>query len=287
MPRSELCGGLLTSRLLVCVVRALQKLEEKPIGAVMLLDSRCIISALEMTSTKMLPFFQNRLAEIHENLTTVSQWCPVEPVYWVESSLNPADLCTRGTVSIKDIGPGSFHQKGPNFLSSPRESWPVTRDFVPVEVPGDEMRSKRLNLFAALKAKPSVSVPPIVDKVEAMANYSHNLTKVHRIIARVYRGWSKKNIISDMKITSSRALSLIATEPTGDEIEKAKLLLLVHAMPVTAQALGKGKLTSLLPVRKGKLIVTTGRLGEKNMSRLIGVEYLPILMPHTRMPTYT
>ena len=58
----------------------------------------------------------------------------------------------------------------------PWERGPVTRDFVPVEVPGDEMRSKRLNLFAALKAKPSVSVPPIVDKVEAMANYSHNLT---------------------------------------------------------------------------------------------------------------
>ena len=286
VPRSELCGGLLTSRLLVCVVRALQKLEEKPIGAVMLLDSRCIISALEMTSTKMLPFFQNRLAEIHENLATVDQWCPVEPVHWVESSLNPADLCTRGTVSLKDIGPGSFHQKGPNFLSFPRESWPVTRDFVPEEVPGEEMRTKKVDLVAALKAMPGVTAPVMAEKVEAMANYSHCLTKVHRIIARVCRGWSKKfskkNPISDMKITSSRALSLIASEPTGDEIERAKLLLLVHAMPATVQALDEGKLSSLLPARKGKLIVTTGRLGEKNMSRLLGVEYLPILMPHTR-----
>ena len=69
----------------------------------MILDSRCIISSLELTSSKMLPFFQNRLAEIKENLDTVSKWCPVEPVHWVESELNPADLLTRGTVSLKTL----------------------------------------------------------------------------------------------------------------------------------------------------------------------------------------
>ena len=280
VPRSELCGALLTSRLLVCVVKALQRLEECPIGAIMLLDSRCIISALEMKSTKLLPFFQNRLAEIHENLDTVAKWCEVGPVYWVESQLNPADLLTRGNISIKDIGPGSFHQKGPNFLSSPWERWPITRNFVPEEIPSDEMRDKKLNLFASVQVTASLS-QAVLDQVECVMNYSNNLTKVHRIMARVMRGWGNTKI--EKKITNSRALTYVAAEPTGQEIEKAKQVLLVHAMPATAQARDDGKLTSLLPVRKGKLIVTTGRFGERNMSRLFGVDCLPILMPHTRL----
>ena len=43
------------------------------------------------------------------------------------------------------------------------------------------------------------------------------------------------------------------------------------------------RLTSLLPVRNGKLIVTTGRLGEKSLERLLGVKCLPILMNDTRV----
>ena len=138
-------------RLLVSVVAAFFKLEECHIGAVMLLDSRCIISSLEMTSSKMLPFFQNRLAVIHENLDLVAKRCVVEKVHSVQSDLNPADLLTRGTASIQDIGPSSFHQKGPNFLSSPQVKWPVTRSFVSVEIPVDEVRQK--TFFAALKTK--------------------------------------------------------------------------------------------------------------------------------------
>ena len=63
-PRNELCGDLLASRLLLSVVIALSKLDELPIGAILILDSRCVISALELTSSKLLPFIQNRLAEI-------------------------------------------------------------------------------------------------------------------------------------------------------------------------------------------------------------------------------
>ena len=61
------------------------------------------------------------------------------------------NVLTRGTPSLKDIGPGSFHQKGPNFISSPRERWPVTRSFVPVEIPDDTARSKHKDFFAALR----------------------------------------------------------------------------------------------------------------------------------------
>ena len=117
------------SRLLLAVITAMCKMEEAPIGVVMLLDTRCVISALELTSTKLMPFFQNRLAKVHENLETIGRMCEVEPVHWVQTDLNPADLLIRGNVHLQDLGPDTFYQKGPKFLSSSRESWPVTRSF--------------------------------------------------------------------------------------------------------------------------------------------------------------
>merc|ERR1712055_448043 len=48
IPRSELCGALLLSRLMLAVVMALCRMDECPVKAIMLLDSRCIISALEL-----------------------------------------------------------------------------------------------------------------------------------------------------------------------------------------------------------------------------------------------
>ena len=51
----------------------------------------------------------------------------------------------------------------------------------------------------------------------------------------------------------------------------------------TQGALAAGKLASLLPCRDGKIIVTTGRLGEKSMQRLLGVSSLPILMSNSRV----
>ena len=88
-------------------------------------------------------------------------------------------------------------------------------------------------------------------------------------MARVTRGWANSDI--EKIITNPEALTVIPKEPISDEIEKAKHLLLIHGMIATAQAYTEGRLTSLLPVKKGLLFVTIGRLGEKNLSRLLGV----------------
>jgi hypothetical protein len=278
------------SRMLLTVASALSKLDEKPVGAVMMLDSRCVISSLEITSGNLLPFFQNRIAEIHENLKAVSKFCPVEPVQWVPSKLNPSDLLTRGDINLRDLGPSSFHQKGPEFLSSPRISWPVTRDFVRTEIPDKEIRHRDLNFIVAAAranfclADPSLECSNPFKTVQRVAEYSNSLRKVHRILVRITRGWKGWEAYGiDLGITNPRALTHIFTEPSKDEINQVVELLLVHAMADTVEAYNAGKLASLLPVRSGKLIVTTGRLGERSLSRLLGVSNLPILMPHSRI----
>ena len=145
--------------------------------------------------------------------------------------------------------------------------------------PDNEVRHNKSVVLAALRSRRFDL--QIVQTLESIAHYSNSLNKVHRILARVIRGWSLKDV--EKKITNPKALTLIAKEPTADEISRAKNMLLIHAMSDTAEAFTESRLDSLLPLRKGFLIVTTGRLGEGNMSRLFGVSHLPTLMPKSRV----
>ena len=77
----------------------------------------------------MKPYFQNRVAEIKENMLLTSKLCEMEDIFYMESKLNPSDISTRTTSKLNEIGPGSFHQCGPKFLSLSREELPVTRKF--------------------------------------------------------------------------------------------------------------------------------------------------------------
>ena len=205
--------------MLLTVASALSRLDEKPVGAVMMLDSRCVISSLEITSGNLLPFFQNRIAEIHENLKAVTKFCPAEPVHWVPSKLNPSDLLTRGDINLRDLGPSSFHQKVPEFLSSPWKDWPVTRDFVRTGIPDTEIRHRDLNFIVAAAranyciADSSLGCSNSFKTVQRVADYSNSLRKVHRILARITRGWRGWEYYGiDLVITNPRALTLIFPE---------------------------------------------------------------------------
>ena len=107
----------------------------------------------------------------------------------------------------------------------------MTRSFVPEPVPAEEVRQK--TFFAALKTKVYAVFFEIelVSAVERISNYSNSLNKVHRILARVIRSWSFPSM--ERIITNPAALTIIATVPIGSEVDKAKELLLAHAMIAT------------------------------------------------------
>ena len=154
IPRSELSAGVLTSRLIHRVVKSLQTSDAPPFSAIMLLDSECTISSLEASSSTLKPFFQNRRAEIIDNLEKTSKLCPMEDVHWVSTDNNIADLLTRGEAKLEDIGPDSAWMQGPTFLSSRRELWPVHRDFVRPSLPDEELKNLRSLLrIAAVQVK--------------------------------------------------------------------------------------------------------------------------------------
>ena len=76
---------------------------------------------------------------------------------------------------------------------------------------------------------------------------------------------------------------MLRAEPGAEDLKRVELLILVHGMIDTAEAFDKGQLSSLMPFKKGRLIVTRGRLGERSLEPILGVPDLPILMPNSRV----
>ena len=277
IPRSEMSSGVLVSRLLLRVVRALSSMTESIFSSIILLDSECTISTLEASASQLKPFFHNRRAEIIENMEAVSKHCEMEPVHWVPTDLNVADLLTRGTASLADIGIGSLWQTGPKFFSLPRSEWPVNRNCVnKSSIPTEEMRAP--STFAKIGA---ISVKCFLTKTNSTtSNFmfgirdvlagSNDLESRKRVIARLIQAWkSTREAVKD--------------NLTPDLLIEAERLILTYGMTETAIALDKGQLDSLMPKRSGHLIVTTGRLGEEPLQALLGVSELPILMPKSRV----
>ena len=111
-------------------------------------DSICALSAVQATRPLM-PYFQNRVAEVKDNMDHIRKYCPMEPLQYVESALNPSDFCTKATARVEELGPDSYHQLGPNFLCLPRERWPVSCDFSQAEIPDEEFRVRDKLVFSA------------------------------------------------------------------------------------------------------------------------------------------
>ena len=151
VPRSELSGGVLMSRLMLTVATALSRLQEQPKGAVMLMDSTCTISCLEENAKRLKPSFHNRRGEILENMDEIRKLVPLEDIHFVPGELNPADIPTRGDSKLQDIGPNSLWQIGPQFLSLPRDQWPITREFIREPIPDEEKRHVKAVASAAFR----------------------------------------------------------------------------------------------------------------------------------------
>ena len=118
-------------------------------------------------------------------------------------------------------------------------------------------------------------LPALSLSVMGVINYSNSLGKVLRILAMVIAGWKLK---SKGELPSRESIEIISPP----NLEAAEKLVLISAMPETATAAKEGKLVSLNPEKAGCLIVTSGRLGEESLSRILGVPYLPILMASSR-----
>ena len=107
---------------------------------------------------------------------------------------------------VSDLGQDSFWQQGPSFLSLRRDLWPVSREFVKVDLPEEEVRSRKAVVIAMMRStvvkEKGNEMPDLWKAVQRIMNYSNDMVKVKRIMARVIRCW-KLSKSKDSLSTSS------------------------------------------------------------------------------------
>ena len=163
-------------------------------------DSLCSIGAMYKSTSSLRPYFANRVLEVlrlRELLQEKTR--DLAPISHIPGDLNPADLGTRGSVSVGDLGPGSTWQVGPKFLLEDYDKWPRTSsaEASKTDVPPEEARvmfgrgsqpSPSCAVVTMLKAASGQS--KLGDTISQMSNQvmkREKLEMLSRSFARVLR----------------------------------------------------------------------------------------------------
>lgn len=113
LPRLELCGALLLTKLLKGVRTALDLSIDKLFYWT---DSTIVLCWLSLEPRNLKTFVGNRVSEIQ-------QICDTNDWYHIKSSQNPADLISRGIVP-NELKHSQLWWHGPTFLSQDSTGWP-------------------------------------------------------------------------------------------------------------------------------------------------------------------
>ncbi|XP_059224869.1 uncharacterized protein LOC131997670 [Stomoxys calcitrans] len=191
LPRLELCGAVLLSKLASATTTNLQISNFK---TQFWTDSTIVLSWLKKPACAWSTFVGNRVSEILENVGN-ENW------RHVDSESNPADIASRGCTP-SDLKEHCLWWHGPQWLKFPKDRWPTFQD------PSDtNLEAKALKVFAT-----STFEDPLV-------RFS-SLSRAYRVISYVLRYWRNTGAgRSHLRITS--------IEVTAEEIQDVKRRLII------------------------------------------------------------
>ena len=299
-PRSELSGLVVAVRLCSKVVRALSH-TARPIRVTVAGDSKCSVTAVDTNCAALNPFFANRALEVIEaqkewgtkyehpatqelsdlEIANLGDEATVyDKVQYLPGEQNPADHPSRGNLKWEQLQEG--WQVGPPFISTRRESWPFSVDFLPT-LPAEERRKRFVEVsvlnnivanLASHSTKVSQGAITSVRMFEAvnrvMAKYT-DLTRATAVIARVYRA-SRMGDRGEIKNLDNSDLAaglfLMQFAAQRDHMEE-----------ITA----KKTWESLSIFMREGLARARGRMGQRPIKHLIGHQDLIVLSPKSSL----
>ena len=187
--RLELCGALISARIKSLLDKEM-RIEVQ--NYCCLVDSKIVQAMIQKESYGFNTFVALRIGEIQES-TKKENW------FWLEGSLNIADVLTRGE-GLNDEEAILRWQHGPQFLSLPRELWPIESNVSELELP--ERNDFSLCMLTSDNAQS-------IDNTIFIERYSTYL-RLLRVTARV------------LKVKESKSLLAMLQNPTASDLEKAK-----------------------------------------------------------------
>lgn len=190
-------------------------------------------------------FVGNRVGKI-QSLTSKDDW------YHVTTSCNPADLISRG-MQPDQLKNSLLWWKGPAWLSSPKDAWPISKTDLPDELP----ETKQTKFFIARH-----------DEIFLLTRYS-SLPKLKRVTAYCLRFIHNcKQRISDNRKTGVLSVSEIKTAlQTLIKLSQSYTFAEeINLLQKQGQLLPKHKLSNLTPfIDSQDILRVGGRIQNSNL----------------------
>ena len=187
MPRLELLGSLMLSKLLPKIASILQ-VEEA--NTYYWIDSHIMLAWIQKDPQQLKTFVQNRVSVIL-SATHKSRW------NYVRTHQNPADHASRG-LSPRQTVQNHLWWKGPPWLMSPPHLWPSSLEQNPISL--QQRLHSALPEIKVRKMTTTTMDPPLWSKFSSMA-------KLARVLAYCLRFVHHKHRIRDPLLTHQPALS--------------------------------------------------------------------------------
>lgn len=176
VPRLELCGAVLLSKLMQSLQYLIKKLS---ISEVFLFsDSQVVLAWINTPPHLLKTFVANRVVSILD-VTKASEW------RHIPTHLNSADIASRGTTPSHIVG-DNLWWSGPEFLYKPTFEWPppFNSALLPQALP--ELKTPVDNAVLTITTAVSASKPSAFHVITMLEN-SSSLLKVQRVLAWVQR----------------------------------------------------------------------------------------------------
>ncbi|XP_075161791.1 uncharacterized protein LOC142234512 [Haematobia irritans] len=189
LPRLELCGAVMLSKLANTIIPNLQIPE---ISTHFWTDSMIVLAWLQKPPCSWSAFVGNRVSEILENVGS-ENWSHVD------SESNPADVASRGC-SPDELKTHTLWWTGPSWLKLPKDHWP----------------KHQINSEMNLEAK-QVKVLATSTFEDPLTRFS-SLPRAYRVLSYVMRFWRN---------TGTNRLRISSEEITGSELLDIKNRLII------------------------------------------------------------
>lgn len=258
IPRLELCGAVLVSRL---ANRVMNNLEISKQNVFLWTDSSIVLTWLQSHASQWKTYIAHRVGEI-QSLFDRSHW------QHVRTHDNPADIASRGCLPNQLLN-NQLWFCGPNWLTLSKDRWPKLCVILP---PNEDLESKPSEIQINLITKPT-------PKFSLITRYSSliRLLRATAHLIRFFRYLRNKKLVHE--------LSKIITPA---ELQYAKIALIRHVQQeYFAQEVSqlknnemiskKSPLISLNPqLNAHGVMIVNGRLGHANLPES---QRFPMILP--------